>query len=295
MTGTIVLGVGGFYETALDGGERLRCRLRGRFRKDGMRPLVGDRVRVRAGGTPDGDGVIEEILPRRSQLVRPPIANVDQAVIVLACAEPAPDRFFLDRLLVHVFHQGLDAVLCLNKADLVPREEAEAWIAPYRDVVRTALIVSAHAGWGIDALAEALRGRISTMAGPSGVGKSALLNAVSPDFRRRTGDVSRRLGRGRHTTRAVELLALPGGGWVADTPGFSQLDVTDIPPESLAGLFPDLARHIPDCRFPGCAHMKEPDCAVRRAAQEGVVPPWRYRHYQLLMEELLEAQARQYR
>lgn len=295
MTGTITLGVGGFYETALDGGERIRCRLRGRFRKDGMRPLVGDRVRVQVGPTPDSDGVIEEILPRRSQLTRPPIANVDQAVIVLACAEPAPDRFYLDRLLVHVFHHGLDAVLCLNKADLVPREEAEGWIAPYREVVKAALVVSAHAGWGIEELTEVLRGRISTMAGPSGVGKSALLNAISPDFQRRTGDVSRRLGRGRHTTRAVELLALPGGGWVADTPGFSQLDVTDIPPESLGGLFPDLARYIPDCRFPGCAHLKEPDCAVRQAAKEGAVPPWRYRHYQLLMEELLEAQARQYR
>jgi len=291
--GLICKGVGGFYQVHLDSGGTILSRPRGRFRQRMIRPIVGDRVVVRIGDDPRG--VIEEVLPRETELIRPPIANVDTVVIVLAMARPDPDRFFLDRLLVAVRVHGLRVILCLNKADLVEPEAVEPWIAVYRSVVDEIIVTSAQTGRGVAELSAALRGHISTMAGPSGAGKSALLNALCPDFERATGDVSEKLGHGRHTTRAVELLPLPDGGWIADTPGFSQIDIGDIPPEELGHYFPDFAPFVPQCRFVGCLHAREPDCGVRQAADEGAIEPSRYRHYTIMLEELQERQARQYR
>lgn len=292
-TGLICKGVGGFFQVSLDGGRMILSRPRGRFRRRMIRPIVGDRVVVRIGDDPRG--VIEEVLPRETELTRPPIANVDTVVIVLALARPDPDRYFLDRLLVAVGIHGLRVILCLNKADLVDPDASEQWIAVYEPVVDEIIVTSAQTGRGIERLAEALRGHISTMAGPSGAGKSALLNAVFPDFERTTGDVSEKLGYGRHTTRAVELLPLPDGGWIADTPGFSQIDIGDVPPEELDRYFPDFAPFIPECRFVGCLHAREPECGVRQAVEEGAIEPSRYSHYIMMLEELQERQARQYR
>lgn len=293
QTGIIRQGIGGFYHVVLDSGESLTCRPRGRFKKEGLRLLAGDRVLVRVTG--EGEGVIEEVQPRRTELRRPPIANVDCVLVVMALSKPRPDRFYIDRLLVAISGFGLQALLCFNKADEATPEEAEEWARDYRSLVERVLITSALRGTGIDQLIQALQGRITALAGPSGVGKSALLNALNPDYRRQTGEVSRKLARGRHTTRSVELLPLPGGGWVADTPGFSQIDLSHVESAALDRHFPDLAPLAQECRFSGCRHRKEPGCRVREAFQAGEIHSWRYQHYLEILAELEELEALRYR
>lgn len=276
----------------LDDGRVVETRPRGRLRKEGVALLVGDRVDVTV--QPDGGGVIEDVHPRRTQLVRPPVANVDQVVIVTALADPTPNYGLLDRMLVAAAAADISPLLCWNKADLVPEEDVAEAVAPYEAAGYPLIVTSVKQKSGLDVLRRALAGRVSTFAGPSGVGKSALLNGINPAWERETGAVSHRLGRGRHTTRAVELLALPEGGFVADTPGFSTLDVRDISPGELGRYWPELAQLAPECRFPGCRHRAEPDCAVRKAAEEGRIHARRYQHYIDLLDEIEQWEARRY-
>lgn len=254
--------------------------------------LVGDRVRCRR--LPDGTGAIEEVLPRRTVLVRPPIANADQVLVVFTAARFGPDLDFVDRILVLAAHEGLDAVLVLNKIDLVPADDR----ARMEDVARVYSaagypfhLTSALTGVGVAALVPHLHGRVTVLAGRSGVGKSSLLNAVAPGLSLRTGAVSRRGDRGHHTTRHVELLPLPcpeGGaaGWVADAPGFSRLDLAAIPQEELAACFPELADCSERCRFRGCLHEREPGCAVAAAVRDGTVDAGRYARYTAFLAEV---------
>ena len=290
--GTVLRGIGGFYRVLLDDGRLVECRPRGRLRKDGLMLLAGDRVQVRP--MADGAGVIEAVEPRRTELRRPAVANVDQVVAVMALAQPEPNLLLLDRLLAVAAAAGLETLVCWTKADLCPPEAAQALSELYQRAGYPVVVASVVTGQGIAELQAALRGRISTLAGPSGAGKSSLLNALNPSFRLHTGEVSRKLGRGRHTTRIVELLQLPGGGLVADTPGFSQLDVRDIPKSKLSRCMPDLARLMEGCRFPGCLHRAEPGCAVRAGVEAGEVDPGRYRHYLELLHEIEEWEARRY-
>ncbi|MBO8142234.1 MAG: ribosome small subunit-dependent GTPase A [Firmicutes bacterium] len=290
--GTVLRGIGGFYRVLLDNGRVVDCRPRGRLRLQPAGLLAGDRVDVSV--LPDGTGAVEAVHPRRSRLRRPPVANVDRVVAVMALADPEPNLLLLDRLLTMAEASELDVLVCWTKADLAGREQAERLAGLYRRAGYPAVVTSSRTGEGIEQLQQALAGRLSTLAGPSGVGKSALLNALVPGLSRATGEVSRKLRRGRHTTREVELLRLPRGGLVADTPGFSQLELTEIGKNRLGLLMRDIARFAAECRFPGCLHRREPACSVRAAVDRGDIDRGRYRHYLIFLDEIEAWEARRY-
>lgn len=290
VNGRVIESVGGFHTVVFDDGAAVVCRARGRLKRDGA-ILVGDRVAV---GTAGGDRVIERVEARTSELIRPPIANVDLAVVVMAFARPEPSWELLDRILVSVAKAGLDAVVVMNKRDLAGRSEEEAAFRPYRLAGYPVVATSVKEGAGLDRLREVLSGRISVFAGPSGVGKSSLLNELIPGAQLETGDVSEKARRGRHTTRRVGLLALPGGGWVADAPGFSTLDLGLMEPRMLGGCFPEIDSRAAACRFTGCLHRSEPDCAVKEAKEAGKIDPGRYERYLRFLAEVEQAYERRY-
>lgn len=293
MEGAVVLRViGGFFRVLLPDGRTIETRPRGRLRKERVSIVAGDTVRVTVPET--GDGVIEDVEPRRSELNRPLVANVDQMVVVMALADPEPSYGLLDRLLVMAAFSDLTPLVVWNKADLVPVDVVEQHVNMYTKAGYDVVATSTRTETGISSLRKALRDRISALAGPSGVGKSALLNVLNPDWERATGQVSDRLGRGRHTTRAVELLPLPDGGLVADTPGFSTLDVREVPKEQLGALWPDIRRAARHCRFPGCLHDAEPDCAVIEAMQNEALHPGRYKNYVHMLRDIQQWEARRY-
>lgn len=280
--GTIIRAMSGFYYVRCRSGT-VPCRGRGKFRKDGLTPLVGDRVL--ADVSDDGTGTVWEILLRRNEFVRPAIANVDLLVMIMSEAVPVTDPFLADRITVRCEKNRCGAALVINKCDISPGDRlSEIYARTGYPVWR----VSALTGEGIDELREGLRGKICCFTGNSGVGKSSVLNAIDPSFTIPTGEVSRKLGRGRHTTRHVELFDLGDGTFIADTPGFASFgdeDEEPILPEELAGLFPDFGDLPRDCRFVDCTHRKEPDCAVRGAVARGYIHPSRYESYLRLYEE----------
>lgn len=287
--GSVVKAYGGYCFVRV--GEAVRqCTLRGKLKVRG-RVIVGDRVVVRV--LPDGRGVVEDVRARRCELSRPPIANVDQSVVVVSFREPAPALNLLDRILVQCAAVGVRSVICVNKADLAdPEELRDSWVQVYRDAGYPTLITSVLTGTGIVDLREFLAGRITVLAGPSGAGKSSLLNAVQPGLNLRTGEISPKLKRGRHVTRHVELLPLDVGGWVADTPGFSVLQLDGITRNELAGLFPDLSRRARPCRFSDCVHYREPGCAVQEAVADGIVAHFRYTHYLGFLREIINREGK---
>lgn len=260
----------------------LPCRLRGRLKQEGRRILTGDRVIVRT--LRDGTGVVEAVQPRRSELVRPPVANVDQAVIVFSLEEPVVDPATVERLAILAQAEGLEVVFCCNKADRVGEERARQAVALYANLGYGALVTSARTGLGVDALRRAIARRVSVLAGPSGVGKSSLLNAMLPGLRLATAEVSARGRRGRHTTRGVQLLRV-AGGWVADSPGFTALCLGGLDPDALPRYFPEMAASAGDCRFRGCRHRAEPGCAVKAAVAEGRIDAGRYARYLTFLDE----------
>jgi len=294
-TGVVVRLTGGICWVLPDaGGEAVRCAARGNVRKRAGGVAVGDRVRISSG--PGGEEcVLEEVLPRQTYLTRPQVANLDQAIVVMSVAQPEPNLHLLDRLLVLVEHSGLDAVVCFTKADLSFPREAERLVDSYSLAGYKAILTSARARLGIGMLSEALAGKTSVFAGPSGAGKSALLNAVQPGHNLAEGELSARIGRGRHTTREVRLIPLDVGGLVADTPGFSVLDIESIRPCDLAGAFREMREYTRECRFVGCVHDAEPECAVKQAVQEGKIDKGRYQRYLTFLGELREAEKRQYK
>lgn len=270
------------------GQDLVECRLRGRFKVENVQVLAGDRVKVTL--LPDGTGVIEDVLPRSTQLARPPVANVDLAVIVFTVREPELDLTLLDRFLVLGEAANLDILACLNKVDLAEPEELERLVNWCRRAGYEFVPTSARDGRGLDTLEAALRGRIAVFAGQSGVGKSSLLNRLEPGLRLRTGEVSRKVRRGRHTTRHVELVPLAGGGMVADTPGFTYLKFEGLSPAGLAGLFPEMRPFIPQCKFASCRHRQEPACAVKQAVADGDIDEQRYADYLVFLGEIEQAQ-----
>ncbi|GFR37793.1 putative ribosome biogenesis GTPase RsgA [Insulibacter thermoxylanivorax] len=292
--GLIVKALSGFYYVMPDdGGETVQCRARGVFKVRGITPLVGDRVHFEVEAT--GEGTVTEIEPRTSELVRPPIANVDTAVLVFSIAEPAVSHLLLDRFLVHVELAGLTPIICFSKKDLgKDPQELEAAMRKYTNIGYEVFATSSVHGDGTDELVQRLTGHISVFAGQSGVGKSTLLNAMIPGLDLETREISRRLGRGKHTTRHVELIPLPQSGWIADTPGFSQLDFT-IEPEELTLGFRELREAAESCKFRGCLHISEPGCAVTEGLQEGCIDPTRYEHYKVFLEEVKEAKEKRRR
>lgn len=253
--------------------------------------LTGDIVRVTRAGP--GLGAIDEILPRRNALARPPVANVDQVVVVFAFHEPELDLGLVDRFLVLASAANLATVLCLNKVDLAAQAEVGTVRQVYEGLGYPLVVASAKIGQGLPDLTAHLAGKTSVLAGPSGAGKSSLLNALDPGLSLKTGDVSRKIRRGTHTTRHVALIPTGQGGLVADTPGFTQLDLANMKPADVAWHFPEMAALASRCRFSGCVHRAEPGCRVKEAVAEGVVDPGRYERYLSLLGEA-EASYRRY-
>ena len=275
---------GFYYVNEADGGV-LTCRARGKFRKEGLVPLVGDWVEVRE--TEPGCGMVWEIEPRRNAFLRPAVANIDQMVVIASAAIPVTDPFLIDRVTAIAALKNCDVIICINKCDLEP---GDALAAIYRQAGFPVVLVSAETGEGIAALRDMLVGKLSAFTGNSGVGKSSILNAIEPGFSLQVADVSEKLGRGRHTTRHVELFPLCGG-LVADTPGFSAFDVDQmeqVPKQLLPQVFRDFAPYRDGCRFVGCAHVKERDCAVRQAVADGQIAQSRYQSYLRLYEQAKE-------
>ena len=299
-TGTVVKAQTNLYEVRLDGdGQVVLCALRGRLRRQAGDVLTGDRVEVTV---QEGGAAIERVLPRRNRLIRPPVANVDRVLLVQSLQEPDPVPILMDRILVQAEALDLPVVIAFTKLDRLVAAAGEplpGWAARlvegYRQAGYPVHRVAAPKGWGLEELAAALREGITVVAGPSGAGKSTLLNALKPGLNLATGDVSRKLGRGRHTTRFVELLPLTGEGWVADTPGFSRLELPELEPEELGDLWPEIRREAAGCRFRGCLHRSEPGCAVRAARDAGRIAGWRYQNYLVLLAELEERLAERYR
>ncbi len=293
--GTIVKALSGYYYVSpAEGGEPVQCRARGIFKKRGESPLVGDRVVFSE--TENGEGTVDGILPRRSVLIRPPVANADLAVLVFSVVHPDLNLALLDKFLVHIEHAGLDAVLVWTKTDRIPagpegdgvRQMMEEATKLYSSIGYEVLAASARLGEGIDGLARRLTGHLSVFAGQSGVGKSSLLNALIPGLQLQTGEISEKLGRGKHTTRHVELAALPGGGLIADTPGFSQLDFAELGIEEIGSCFREFRELMSGCKFRGCTHIHEPGCAVVQAVEQGFAAKSRYEHYKEFMAERKE-------
>ena len=280
-----------FYEVLI-GGAVVSCRPRGRFKIESQEVLAGDEVAIRA--LEDGTGYIEEVRPRRNSLLRPPIANIDTAVVITSYRDPPLNLELVDRILVHARMIKVAPVVVLNKADLATASE----VSPVRDVYLGAgcdfYLTIAISGVGVDDLRTRLSGRTSVLVGQSGVGKSRLLNALLPTALRKVGDVSQRVRRGRHTTRHVELISLPGGGFIADTPGFSLLDQVEVGLWELASFFPEIARVQKGCRFTDCLHRDEPGCAVKEARADGTIPASRHESYLVMLKEAEEMESRRY-
>jgi len=272
----------GFYYVD-DGNTITACRGRGKLRHEKITPLVGDRVQFTPLG--DGSGSLDAIMPRKNEFYRPAVANIDQLVIIASQATPVTDPFLIDRVVSIAEGRGCESIICINKCDLAPGDElADIYTAAGFQT----LCVSAETGEGIDALRDLIIGKVSAFTGNSGVGKSSILNALEPNIGLATGDVSEKLGRGRHTTRHVELFRLSCGAIVADTPGFSSFDVDRMElmrKEELAKSFREFAPYLESCQFQNCAHVKEKGCAVRQALAEGKIPPTRHQSYVRLYEQ----------
>lgn len=285
MRGQIVKALSGFYYVDTGDGAPIPCRGRGRLRHQRVTPLVGDRVDITV--TSEGTGMVDAILPRKNQFQRPAVANIDQMVIVCSGAVPVTDPFLIDRMAAMAEWKGCQPLIVFNKCDL---ERADGLAQLYRSAGFPTLQVSAETGEGVDSLAAAIAEKVSAFTGNSGVGKSSILNALHPGFALEVGEVSEKLGRGRHTTRHVELFPV-AGGLVADTPGFSSFDVDQmeaIPKTELAAAFREFAPYLDRCRFQGCAHVKERGCAVREALEAGEIAPCRHASYVRLYEQAKE-------
>lgn len=279
--GVIIKALSGFYYVQTDNG-LIACRARGRFRADGTSPLVGDRVSVLEES--NGKGRVDSIEPRRNWFIRPAVANVDAIVFVAANTNPVTDPFLIDRVCVIAGAADCELIVCVNKTDIDPADEL---YRIYSDAGFTVIKTSAETGEGIDRLRQALQGRVCAFTGNSGVGKSSIINRLLPNVNIPTAEVSERLGRGKHTTRHVELYALDGESFVADTPGFASFDIEMMQPiekEELQDLFIEFEPYIGRCRFADCAHMKEPGCAVTEAVSEGKISESRYRSYERLYD-----------
>ncbi len=289
--GKIIKALSGFYYVLNKDGIT-RCRGRGVFRKNKITPLVGDEVVFESGE--DTEGYIMEVKPRKNELVRPPISNVDQAILVFSAIEPDFSASLLDRFLVLIEANDITPVIVITKIDLLScsaRKEIERFGEEYRAAGYEVLLVSNLTGEGVTAIQPFLRDRITVVAGQSGVGKSSLLNTLIPDLDLETSKISESLGRGKHTTRHVELIDY-NGGLIADTPGFSSLDFQEIETGDLTFYFPEMRERLNDCKFRGCIHINEPKCAVKEAVDRGEIPTSRYENYKAFFNEIKDQKRR---
>ena len=299
LIGRIVKALSGYYyvrpETDAAGDGMIQCRARGIFKKRGESPLVGDLVAYEE--TDNGEGAVNRILPRRSELMRPPVANVELAVLVFSITEPALNLQLLDKFLAHIEHADLQPIICLSKLDLAEEDSDGSDVMSqiehiYKSIGYEIYNTSSLLREGTMELEARLAGQLSVFAGQSGVGKSSLLNSIVPGLELNTAAISNKLGRGKHTTRHVELIRIAGGGYVADTPGFSQLDFQELGIEELSTCFPEFRERAGECKFRGCTHTHEPSCAVLEALERGEISPSRHEHYLLFLAEIKDKKRR---
>ncbi len=290
MTGIIMKGIAGFYYVKC-GDKTYECKGRGIFKKRGITLAVGDNVRFSQVEGEEDKGVIEEIFPRKNIFIRPPIANVDCFIVVMAARQPDPNYPVIDRFLVMAENHHLDIVICVNKTDLASEDGIQEIRETYSGIYPL-VFTDALTGKGVDELFRLIAGKRASFAGPSGVGKSTLLNAILPDANAQTGNLSQKTKRGKHTTRHVEIFEVPGGGMIYDTPGFTSFDILEVPEEELDFHYPEMAEYKGKCHYDDCRHVKEPDCAVRKALEEGKISKIRYRSYISQIEEIRDKKNR---
>ena len=313
MKGRIIKGIAGFYYVYVPGKGLYECKAKGIFRKRGMKPLVGDEVTISLISEEEKTGNVDEILPRRNDLIRPAVANVDQALVVFAAASPTPDRNLLDRFLVMMEYQDLPSIIVFNKIDLADPEKLSDLVRTYQKAGYPVLTASVKEKKGLSEIRKVLEGKTTTVAGPSGVGKSSLINSLQSGIQMETGEISKKIARGKNTTRHAQIIPLhlskdssdheasdhaasaeasEGASgeavetYIVDTPGFSSVLIPEMKKESLDDCFPEFHDYIPRCRFAECAHIHEPDCAVKDAVEAGAIARSRYENYLLLYEEI---------
>lgn len=287
MVGKIIKGIAGFYYVYVVEAGIYECKAKGAFRKDKIKPLVGDDVEIDVINEDKKTGNVIRILPRKSELIRPAVANVDQALLIFATKNPEPNLNLLDRFLCMMEEQGIPSVLCFNKNDLADDGFEKTIRNAYERAGYKVIFTCAKEEKGIDLIREILKGKTSTVAGPSGVGKSSIVNLLTEGNTMETGEISEKIGRGKNTTRHSELLYIGEDTYIMDTPGFSSLFVPRVEPVDLYTLFPEFVEPASRCRFTGCAHYKEPDCGVKEALEAGEIADSRYENYLQIYNEMV--------
>lgn len=288
MRGKIIKGIAGFYYIYAEDGKIYECKAKGIFRKDNQKPLVGDNVEISVLDEKEMEGSVTAILPRKNSLIRPAVANVDQAFVIFAMENPKPNYMLLDRFLIMMEQQGIQAVVCFNKKDLGTEEELDFLYRTYTQCGYRVILSSALKGDGISEIHEILRGKTTVVAGPSGVGKSSLTNSLQGEIQMETGEISKKLKRGKHTTRHSQVIPVGEDTFLVDTPGFSSLYLTDMEEQELKNYFPEFREYEEECRFQGCRHIHEPGCAVKEALEADKISRLRYEDYLSLHQELKE-------
>jgi ribosome biogenesis GTPase len=287
LNGKIIKGIAGFYYVHTpDDNKIYECKAKGIFRNQNIKPLVGDDVEIDTEDQPEGKGTIVRILPRLNELIRPAVANIDQAMVIFAAAEPDPNLNLLDRFLIMMQKQKVNTIVCFNKMDIVDEVEIELLKETYLRCGYEVVFTSMLQREGIARLYEKIKGKTTVLAGPSGVGKSTFINLVQPAANMETGVVSEKIKRGKHTTRHSELIYIDDETYIMDTPGFSSLYIDELEKEELKEYFMEFTEYEPECRFIGCNHLNEPGCAVKEALKDHKISKLRYENYVTLYEEL---------
>lgn len=286
MRGRIVKGIAGFYYVIAEDGVTYECKAKGIFRKDRMKPLVGDYVQLTVLDADKQTGNIDVIEERSNALIRPNVANVDQALVIFAITKPKPNLNLLDRFLLMMEKQQIETIICFNKHDIASDSQRSRLEETYGNCGYRLCFLSAVLEEGIKELRVELRNKTTVVAGPSGVGKSSIINLIQPEAGMETGRISDKIDRGKHTTRHSELIRVEKDTYIVDTPGFSSLFIEDFEKEELKDYYPEFVRYEPGCRFQGCVHIHEPVCGVKNALEEGRISRIRYDNYLLLYEEL---------
>ena len=294
MQGKIIKGIAGFYYVDVVESGIYECKAKGIFRKEKRKPLVGDNVEIEILNEEEKTGNLVQIYERKNELIRPAAANVDQALVVFAVRQPDPNYVLLDRFLIAMEQQEIPVIICFNKSDLAKEQELEAMCRIYEGCGYHILTTSASCEEGIETVRELLEGKTTVVAGPSGVGKSSLTNLLQEEISMETGEISKKLKRGKHTTRHSQLLTVGEHTYLMDTPGFSSMFVEGMEKEELRQFFPEFREYEGTCRFQGCVHVHEPGCLVKEAVEEGKLSSQRYENYVSFYEELKEKEKRRY-